>query len=375
MARLGDALEAAHGARERLPALQAVVRHWHHRDRTERAWRRYSEGKPDVAAIRSIADGPVPETSQWQAQIWVRGDSSRVEQELLVDGRPQRRIAVIHDGRRSFYHPGHGAFEVKFDPEMVGFEYEHMLDPPILLAHLALELTEQVPWEGRAAYRLRGRLRRGASPVLTGLTPLADEYELLVDAELGVLLRVGSRFEGEEFAALELRALRADIDPPPAIFVLELPAGETIQRIPPPAVARPSSRNWFTVEEVAAVAPFKLLVPAGIATARARATLVQPTGQPPSEAVAYLFYDLPAALDLAERVARPAPEGPDWEPMTFQGLAVLVRRRHPGGRHELYVSRHGTEALLSSDLELVKLLVIARSLVPRGGPDSLTEGM
>jgi hypothetical protein len=51
---------------------------------------------------------------------------------------------------------------------------------------------------------------------------------------------------------------------------------------------------------------------------------------------------------------------------------VLVRRRRTG-RHELYVSRHGTEARLSSGIELVKLLVIARSLVPRGGPDTAIE--
>ena len=38
----------------------------------------------------------------------------------------------------------------------------------------------------------------------------ADEYEVLVDAERGVLLRCASRLGGEDFDALEVEEIRFD---------------------------------------------------------------------------------------------------------------------------------------------------------------------
>ncbi len=65
-------------------------------------------------------------------------------------------------------------------------------------------------WLGRDAIRLRGvPLEEGEYPP----EPLwwgADEYEAVVDAERGVLLRLASRLDGEDIDALEVQEIHFD---------------------------------------------------------------------------------------------------------------------------------------------------------------------
>jgi hypothetical protein len=67
-------------------------------------------------------------------------------------------------------------------------------------------------WAGREAVRLVGVPRERwdweweADPLSWG----ADEYEVLVDTERGVLLRCASRLGGEDFDALEVEEIYFD---------------------------------------------------------------------------------------------------------------------------------------------------------------------
>ncbi len=77
-----------------------------------------------------------------------------------------------------------------------------------------LELTAEGPvvWAGREALRLVGvpgkewDLEWDPDPLSWG----ADEYEVVVDAERGVLLRCASRLRGKDFDALEVEEIHFD---------------------------------------------------------------------------------------------------------------------------------------------------------------------
>lgn len=88
--------------------------------------------------------------------------------------------------------------------EICGISYElHPLD---------LTVEDSVSWAGREAVRLVGvpgtewDWEWDPDPLGWG----ADEYEVLVDAERGVLLRCASRLRGEDFDALEVEEIHFD---------------------------------------------------------------------------------------------------------------------------------------------------------------------
>jgi hypothetical protein len=90
-----------------------------------------------------------------------------------------------------------------------------------------LELTVEgtVMWAGREAVRLRGvpgevlDWEWDPDPLSWG----ADEYEVLVDTERGVLLRCASRLRGKDFNALEVEEIHFDEQLPEDTFASREP--------------------------------------------------------------------------------------------------------------------------------------------------------
>lgn len=78
------------------------------------------------------------------------------------------------------------------------------------LRWLDLVVEEPVRWAGREAFRLRGvpieEWEYPPEPLWWG----ADEYEAIVDAERGVVLRLASRLGGDDFDALEVEEIHFD---------------------------------------------------------------------------------------------------------------------------------------------------------------------
>jgi hypothetical protein len=93
------------------------------------------------------------------------------------------------------------------------------------LRSLDLTVKGKVMWAGREAVRLRGVPREewdwGWDP--DTLSWGADEYEAVVDAERGVLLRCASRLGGEDFDALELEEIHFDEQFPEETFASREP--------------------------------------------------------------------------------------------------------------------------------------------------------
>jgi hypothetical protein len=78
------------------------------------------------------------------------------------------------------------------------------------LEEMDLRMEGRVRWAGRKAVRLvavpEPEPERDLEPLWWG----ADEYEVVVDAERGVLLRLASRLNGEDFDALEVEEIHFD---------------------------------------------------------------------------------------------------------------------------------------------------------------------
>jgi hypothetical protein len=78
------------------------------------------------------------------------------------------------------------------------------------LERLDLETEDPVSWAGREAIRLRGVPVEEREYTPEPLWWTADEYEVVVDTERGILLRCASRLSGENFDALEIEEVYFD---------------------------------------------------------------------------------------------------------------------------------------------------------------------
>lgn len=91
------------------------------------------------------------------------------------------------------------------------------------LEELELRVKDHTSWAGREAVRLIGvpvqELEYPPEPLWWG----ADEYEVLVDATRGVLLRCASRLNGKDFDALEVEDIFFDEQFGQEVFELRKP--------------------------------------------------------------------------------------------------------------------------------------------------------
>jgi hypothetical protein len=125
-----------------------------------------------------------------------------------------------------------------------------LLDPAPLLGFLQLEPTGRAKVAGREALLAVGVPRAGASVhTLDEVVPGADRYDLAVDAELGVVLRLEARREGQLLYRSEIRRARFDEPLPDHVFQYDPPDGATI--VHADDAAEPSAGR----EEIAAM-PF-----------------------------------------------------------------------------------------------------------------------
>ena len=154
-------------------------------------WRMETEVPDDGVAIsackgrRLLPIGGPPGSGLW----WNR----RVGASPPEDDPPWFHLALDH----------YWTFYPLLTDEICGISYE--------LEGLELRVEGQVQWAGREAVRLVGvppavELEWDPDPLSWG----ADEYEVVVDTERGVLLRIASRLRGEDFDTLEIEEIYFD---------------------------------------------------------------------------------------------------------------------------------------------------------------------
>jgi len=183
----------------------------------------------------------------------------------------------------------------------------------------------------------------------------SDGIELAIDLERGVALRAGE---------VRLSEVAFDEDLDAALFVMEFPEGEEPKesRIAPPRV--------LDLDEASAALSFTVLVPGELPEGSRLVRCVVPGECPPGLHVVYVIG--PGALHNIEisqgpRVAEEERMAwPDWRSLVCDGEELLVREDvgEAWYRAMALLERHGTTAVVSSDLPLETVIGLARSLEP-----------
>ena len=174
----------------------------------------------------SDAPAPAPESQEATLALWLAPPRARSE----VAREDGNRLAVV-DGDRWWSHDPHfGALTNDGDPHHqagVGEELRALLDPALMIPFVDLEVFGPCRAAGRPAIRAAALPRAGGRDQL-GMSLLpqgADEHEIVVDAERGVLLRLESRIEGAPLIVTELLELAFDEDFPADTFTFSSPDG------------------------------------------------------------------------------------------------------------------------------------------------------
>jgi outer membrane lipoprotein-sorting protein len=307
---------------------------------------------------------PEPETSEHVVRVWLDGTRAREEREGL---HAFPALAVRDGDRWWMYSPEHGASSNEADPDVgsgVGEAARHLLDPAFVVAVLHLRLAGAATAAGRDCIRLAGTPRETPDHgfALHRFGFGADEVDLLVDRERGVLLRAEARFEGEPFSVAEVTEVAFDESFPPETFTFELPPGETFG----PVFSRP---RHMTLAQAAATAPFTVLGPERVPEGWRLMAIYMPLEErPPMPAsVNLLLHAEDASAQVNIRQTAAAYDEDDWFEWETVGEAEVAGEASPSGTAPGYarVERHGTRATLSSaELERSALVALAESLRP-----------
>jgi len=213
-------------------------------------------GPKSVRPLEAKAGSGVQNPSEMtvQRQVWWRRpDCWRDETELSGQGR---NIRVICPDRWSFYSaadrklftnalpdgPQHqqrilrgrqppGAGQIRPGVEEAVNEVP-LLDPAFLLASHELEPGADVQYAGREALQVRAIARKGKE---TARDPFfwggADDYELLVDKERGVLLRYAAKLRGQDMAVAAVERVVFDAPIPDDVFTFTPPPNASIELV------------------------------------------------------------------------------------------------------------------------------------------------
>jgi len=372
---LPDLVELLHGAPESFRTVRGTIRSWHDRAIQERAFERHRAEMEErrgggrsfgVLLLRSQGPEPPPIVEE-TIRLWLeRPDRVREE----VEGEHPRTL--VSSGHKMWSRmPKWGAVEHDVDDEGdLGWQHGMLLTPLALAPGLEFEIGAPTTVAGRAGIRVRSLPRPADEPHLFGLGAAgADEYELVVDLERGVLLRTEARLEGAPFALQEFTELAFDEPLAPELFVFAAEPGEAVRS------QEELTAGWeheLTLEEAAERASFPLFVPARVwPSARMDVHYMPARTQPPlQEHVSIHYWDdeTNRQFSLDQRAAEPerAPRQ-ELERIDLDGVEAWVWEPPPERRSLptlVRLVRGGTQVELSSqDLDREELLRLARTLV------------
>jgi hypothetical protein len=366
---LGALLALLHRADDPFSTVAATYRVWVHRERSFAAF------GAEMEARKATGYGAATIQS-------ARRSNAAGEDEPVVESEEVVRIwrAEVRDGKLWWnWDRVSGARSNEDDPEhglgVGGEELAIMLDPTPLLGLLRFRVTGRGVIAGRpvivaeALPRL-GRSREQAQSVrLHLLGSGAERYELSVDEQLGVLLRVVALRDGESFREVTTVAITFDEPIAEDRFRFEPPAGETIQ----------SSRERQRPEQVSVIeaqqlASFTVLIPDWVpATWHPHCIYVAASERPPRPAQVSLNYrsdDGHQSVSIIEMAAADRPAhydqmiaGDGWQDAPRDG--IVVRLTKAGNQTQAHIERDGTFVfLMSENLGRDELTTIAARLKP-----------
>jgi hypothetical protein len=368
VSELGELLELMYGARERFATARVVLWHWTDERLAAEAFRRQvpdAAGGSRVLAVQLSplgdgGDGDLPDETEGEIRVWVAGPKRyRAESSDSVG----EQVSVRDGATRRSVDDSFGPLEQ--DAEWMTESWEPLLDPAPLLGALRLRLGGDAHAAGRAAIRVTGSPRSRHEPVVQVLGFFgADDVELLVDAEIGVVLRAEARTEGAPYAVWEVREVAFDEPVPDELLRLEPPTGE---RFKSPREIEPQER--LTFEQAVERASFGVWNPPELPGEWRLQALYTPPGGPRPETLTLVYT---RADGTHHFVVQESGEPLRWSAHAEPELVERGDRRfrvvRPTERHSTALvldERDGTQiALQSSDLDPELLLDLAVSLVP-----------
>lgn len=332
-----------------------------------------------MSASTSGADAEPPDLYQELQRFWWRPpDQSREETEASPPGRSR---TTVRNGELWWtYSPESGAIsnvDLEDDERArhsagSGERFEPLLDPSPLLA--LLEFGEVVDEATR--YRVRTRPREAPEQLdwrFHGLAG-ADEVELEVDRETGVVWRMRVLFHGEEIWSSSFDELVLNEPLPDDVFVFVPPPG--VEVLPPETAGH---RRRYTLEEAAGEAGFQVFFVSELPEGnwRLHVNFHPPRQRPPMQAQVVLMYsrgDGRGALLLAQRRAGGG-GGFAWtgygkrafEELDRDGQTYTISRADPewGQQNSVAFERDGTSLQLqSAEVDVEALLLLATALEP-----------
>ena len=231
---MGEVLELMLGARHRVRTLRATADWWNDPDGWRRALERHAErGRARGGGFISVSTpdtGPVPRGPRPSAvRLWWERNRLREEYEPLDSDEPA--TVQVFDGELHWFYSPQTGF-VTNEGETGGVRHARdlripPLDPAALIPAYGFTLLGPATQAGRAGIRLLARGREEEDrPRLTPLMPGADEYELVLDAERGLVLRMSARLDGREFRRKEVVEIAFDEELADETFRLEPPSDE-----------------------------------------------------------------------------------------------------------------------------------------------------
>ena len=181
-------------ASERVSTVHAELREWSHPGRTMEAFARQTLG--GAGGMNMAGVGPA-EPYEVVTKCWIE-----LPDRFREEG--PEHVTVQNGDHWYTRHPALGVATNEDDPDRtitVADTLRHWIDPAPVLPLLRLAVEGAGSVAGRSALRARAVPAdgRGDDPELGWLGYCADEWELLVDAERGVLLSTTARVSGEPF--------------------------------------------------------------------------------------------------------------------------------------------------------------------------------
>jgi len=386
VSELGELLELLYGARLRYRTVRGVVEHRYSMrlrqeamKRAEARQRRRGGGSISIRMMYAwgAGDGPEPPDLQVERTRFWSEPPARLREETET-GEPHGERTTVIDGELWWtYTPEWGAMSnAALDGEErsrhgfgSGEQYRALLDPSSLPAVLELGEIEVDGGALRVHARPRDDLDRMHGAFFVHPPHGADAFELVVDRERGVVLRLTALLDGEEMDVTELAEVAFDEDFPSGTFVFVPPPGEEVQS---PEVGRARLQS---LEEAAAAVDFPVfaipVLPEGgwRMSVHARDRRTRPP-VPPFVTLLYHRDDGRETIVVSQRAAGddgtswPSPE-PRLEEIERDGVRYTFCRgdTETGGQHAVGFEREGTAIQLqSNELTPERLLELAASL-------------
>lgn len=367
-----------HGAPRRYESVRLVMREWRHGDRSRQAWDRYAAtcGGTSFSVVLTSGGGSAPAETEDIIRLWRAPGCGREESDRWGPGGRTESFTVIDGGTWWRFDPLIGSITNGGDPGHrvgIGEAARPLLDPALMLPLVDLQITGTASVAGRAGIRALARMRPQSDDDLP-VSPLplgADEHEIVVDRQRGVLLRLESRVDGAPFHLTEVTEVAFDEAVDPGLFRFSPPDGEPARRsdelLPPPLEV--------TLHEAAARAPFTVWVPTRTpATGSPHVDLVPASERPLRAASVRLHYPHP---EHGFQVIQTHVDDGDWGETGWQEVPLdgwAARLRTIGGQRQLLTDRDTTRVLIqANNLDSESIIAIAGSLVEAStDPPTLT---